>query len=99
MLNILLRLWLRRILQIKDRDPARPLRILTNIQISVDFLALTIMLHFAGGIENPFIVYYIFHMIMASIVLAPRESFIQVTLALILIGILSLFEYSGILPL
>jgi len=98
MLNILLRFWLKRILQIKDRDPARPLRILTNFQISADFLALTIMLHFAGGIENPFIVYYIFHMIMASIVLAPRDSFFQVTLALILIGILSLFEYSGILP-
>ncbi|HEC43602.1 MAG TPA: hypothetical protein ENI20_12320 [Bacteroides sp.] len=97
-LNILFYFWLRRILQRRDHDPAPWLRILTNTQIFADFLALTVMLHFSGGVENPFIIYYIFHMIMASIVLVPRESFIQVTLALLMIGILSLFEYSGILP-
>jgi signal transduction histidine kinase len=97
-LNILFYFWLRRILQRRDYDPAPWLRILTNTQIFADFLALTVMLHFSGGVENPFIIYYIFHMIMASIVLVPRESFIQVTLALLMVGILSLFEYSGILP-
>ncbi|MCK4854767.1 MAG: hypothetical protein KAT31_10905, partial [Bacteroidales bacterium] len=71
MLNILHRLWLMKIKRHKDRDPARPLRLLTNFQISTDFIVLTLLLHFSGGIENPFIVYFIFHMIMASIVLSP----------------------------
>ena len=98
LLNFMHYLWLKRIMQLEGRDTSRSLRLLINFQISTDFIALTIMLHFSGGIENPFIVYYIFHMIMASITLAPRESFLQVTFALILIGILSLFEYTGILP-
>jgi signal transduction histidine kinase len=37
-------------------------------------------------------------MIMASIVLSPRESFLQVTFALILIGIMTFSEYAGLLP-
>ena len=98
LLNILHRLLLMKIMKMGDRDTARALRLLTNFQISTDFIALTIMLHFSGGIENPFLLYYIFHMIMASIVLSPRESFLQVTFALILIGILSLSELFGLLP-
>ena len=41
-----------------------------NIQISTDLLILTVLLHFSGGIENPFVFYFIFHMIIASILLS-----------------------------
>jgi signal transduction histidine kinase len=98
MLNILHRLWLKRIIRSKDRDPARPLRLLTNFQISTDFIVLTLLLHFSGGIENPFIIYYIFHMIMASIVLSPWESYVQASFAWSLVILLSTLEYLGIIP-
>ncbi len=97
MLNILHRLWLMKIKRRKDRNPARPLRLLTNFQISTDFIVLTLLLHFSGGIENPFIVYFIFHMIMASIVLSPRESYLQASFAWSLVILLATLEYLSII--
>ena len=97
MLNILHRLWLMNIMRPKDRDPGWPLRLLTNFQISTDFIVLTLLLHFSGGIENPFIVYFIFHMIMASIVLSPRESYLQASFAWSLVILLATLEYLSII--
>jgi signal transduction histidine kinase len=68
-----------------------------NLQISTDLLILTILLHFSGGIENPFVFYFIFHMIIASILLSVRESYLQATFAILLFGLLVLLEYSQIL--
>ena len=76
----------------------RQLRLLTNFQISTDFIVLTLLLHFSGGVENPFIIYFIFHMVMASIVLSPRESYIQASFAWSLVIMLATLEYLGILP-
>ena len=73
-------------------------KLVLNFQISTDLVILTLLLHFSGGVENPFIIYYVFHMIISSIVLTPRESFFQTSFALILIGTLAFFEYSGIIP-
>ena len=98
LLNILHRLWLMKIRQRKDRDNTRPLKLLVNFQISTDFIVLTLLLHFSGGIENPFIVYFIFHMIMASIVLSPRESYMQAGFAWSLVILLAVFEYLGVIP-
>jgi signal transduction histidine kinase len=98
LLNILHRLWLMKIMLSKDRDPYRPLRLLTNFQISTDFVTLTLLLHFSGGIENPFIIYFIFHMIMASIVLSPWESYVQASFAWSLVILLATLEYLGIVP-
>ncbi len=96
-LNLLHRLLLLRFTKGTRSDPARFLKICSNIQISTDFLILTLLLHFSGGIENPFIVYFIFHMVMASIVLSPRESYIQASFAWSLVILLASLEYSGIL--
>ncbi|HEG44659.1 MAG TPA: HAMP domain-containing histidine kinase [Phycisphaerales bacterium] len=69
---------------------------IVNFQMSVDMVILTVLLHFAGGIENPFIIYFVFHMILASILLSARESYFQATLATILLTLLALLEYRGI---
>jgi len=83
----------------KDADRIFPgAKKLINLQISTDFVILTVMLHYSGGVENPFMIYYIFHMIMASIVLSPRESYQQVSLALLLIGLLTILEYTALVP-
>jgi signal transduction histidine kinase len=42
-----------------------------SIQVAVDILMLTVLMHLGGGIENPFISYYLFHIIIAAI-LVPR---------------------------
>lgn len=69
-----------------------------NFQISADLLTLTVLLHYSGGIENPFIIYFIFHMIIAGIILPVVESYLYATLAAVLVVLMVLLEYSEILP-
>ena len=69
-----------------------------NFQICTDLILLTVILHFSGGIENPFVFYFIFHMIIASILLSARESYLQATFAMLLFGLLLLSEHFEIIP-
>ena len=46
------------------------------VQIEVDLLALTAVLHFAGGVANPFLLFYVFHVIIATIILPRNLSFL-----------------------
>ncbi|MGE5280113.1 MAG: ATP-binding protein [Deltaproteobacteria bacterium] len=71
---------------------------IANAQITLDLLALGALIHLSGGIENPFIFYSIFHMIIASILLSRRESFFQATFAVALFTAVVALEYFGILP-
>ena len=66
-----------------------------NLQITIDFILLTIILHYSGGIENPFIVFFIFHMLVASISLSKLDSYIQTTIALVLFISLVFLENSN----
>ena len=68
-----------------------------NIQISLDLLILTTLIHFSGGIENPFIYYFIFHMIIASILLSRRASYLQATFAAVLFILMAGSEYFNFL--
>ena len=72
--------------------------IIINVQIIIDIIMLTGILHFSGGVENPFIIYYVFHMIIASILLSRLNSFITVTFSLISVGILAFSENTGVIP-
>jgi signal transduction histidine kinase len=96
LLNILHRLWLALIAGRKHAE--RSLRLSANFQISTDFIILTLLLHFSGGIENPFIIYFIFHMVMASIVLSPWESYLQASFAWSLVILLATLEFLGVIP-
>ncbi|MFZ0035599.1 MAG: HAMP domain-containing sensor histidine kinase [Sedimentisphaerales bacterium] len=96
--NIISLLLLKRLLKTKADDIAGPIRRIINLQISVDLIMLTILLHYSGGIENPIIVYFVFHMIIASILLSARESYLQATLAVSLITFLAVLEHKGIIP-
>jgi two-component system NtrC family sensor kinase len=67
-------------------------------QITLDLIALTALLHYAGGAENPFSWFFVFHVILASILLPERESYAVATLACGLFVCLTLGEYLGVLP-
>ncbi|UCC49019.1 MAG: hypothetical protein JSV41_02245, partial [Gemmatimonadota bacterium] len=67
-------------------------------QIAIDLLFLAILLHFSGGIENPFVVFFIFHVIVASILLSRLATFFHATLGLALASCVALGELFGILP-
>jgi len=69
-----------------------------NLQIALDLFFLTLLLHFVGGVENPFYAYYVFHIIIASILLPALATYLQATLALLLFGGLAALELSGLIP-
>src|SRR3989338_6050650 len=70
---------------IKGRESDVIINRIANAQISLDLLILAVLIHFSGGIENPFLFYFIFHMIIASILLNRRASFLQATFAALLL--------------
>ena len=90
---ILLRHYGRTIKDVSDRYIRRTI----NLQICVDLLLLTAIVHFSGGIENPLVFYFVFHMIISSILLSVRGSYLQATYAVLLFGLLVLLEYLGLI--
>jgi signal transduction histidine kinase len=89
---------LNRFMQATCARSRRRTKSMIDIQISTDLIILTILLHFSGGPENPLVLFFIFHMIIASILLSVWESFLQATLAVSLFGLLLLLESTGVVP-
>jgi signal transduction histidine kinase len=69
-----------------------------NTQIALDLVALTALVHFAGGIENPFVCYYVFHIVIASILLSRTATYLQAGLALALLAAMAGLEWAGAIP-
>lgn len=82
--------------RIKKTGSSTAINKISNAQISVDLLCLTGLLHFSGGVENPFIFYFIFHMIISGILLSRRASFLQATFAVFLFCAMAVSEYFGV---
>jgi len=70
----------------------------THLQIILDLVLLTLLLYFAGGALNPFSFFYIFHIIISSILLKRRDSFLQAGWALILFLVLVFLTSSARVP-
>ncbi|MBI2877645.1 MAG: PAS domain-containing protein [Candidatus Tectomicrobia bacterium] len=66
-------------------------------QVLLDLIALTLMLHFSGGIENPFFAFFVFHVIIASILLRKRESYLVAALTCVLFSSLVVLEHTGLI--
>lgn len=77
-----------------DRQLSRA-RAIATVQIVADLAVLTALLHLTGGIENPFFFYFVFHMIIASILLTRAASFYIASLATGLFFALVLSEHYG----
>jgi signal transduction histidine kinase len=69
-----------------------------NIQIGCDLLFLAALLHFSGGIENPFRCYYVFHIVIASILLSRRATYVHAGIAVGLVSLMAGLEAAGSIP-
>jgi signal transduction histidine kinase len=69
-----------------------------SIHIVLDLLTLTALLHFTGGIENPFIFYFVIHMIGASIALPQRVVYSLAGSAVLMVTTLVGLEYFEVIP-
>ncbi len=97
LINLITYYFLHRVKGISG-DNSKALKRIINFQTSGDLLVLAIILHFAGGIENPFYLYFFFQMVIASTLVSPLDSYLQATFALFLMAITACFECVGILP-
>ena len=65
------------------------------IQVEADIAILTAVLHFSGGVVNPFFLFYIFHVIMATIILPRNLSYGVGLTTILLFGLLVVNELHG----
>jgi PAS domain S-box-containing protein len=68
---------------------------LAMVQMEVDLLVLTAVLHFSGGVANPFFLFYVFHVIIATIILPRSLSFAVGMTAIALFGLLAVNELNA----
>ena len=66
-----------------------------NVQVIADLVCMTVLLHFSGGVDNPLSTFYVFHVIIASIMLPKGQSYAQALLAFCLFSALVFLEYTG----
>jgi signal transduction histidine kinase len=77
--------------------PRRGANRFAHLQITLDWVALTVLLHLSGGLQNPFVFYFVFHAILASLLLSRKASFIHATLATALVATVGVLESRGLI--
>jgi signal transduction histidine kinase len=91
-------IWLiARRLPTDDARNYRAAHLFANVQISTDWVFLASLLHFSGGVENPFTVFFVFHTVIASILLTRRAAYFQAVLGSALVAAMALLEAEGLL--
>jgi signal transduction histidine kinase len=58
---------------------------------------LAALIHYSGGVENPFAFYFIFHVIVAGALLSPIEAWLQAAIASVLFCGVVVLEHVGLL--
>lgn len=71
---------------------------LAQWQVALDWLAMISLIYFSGGVESPVIFFFLFHIILASILFPTRTAFGFTFLAILLLTVAALLEYFGVLP-
>jgi signal transduction histidine kinase len=71
---------------------------LASAQIYLDLILLTYLIYFSGGLENPFVFYYIFHMIISGILLSNRSAYLHATFAVLVLAAVAAAEIFGLIP-
>ena len=97
-LNILHNLILRRIPGKGSSGVIQKIKKEIHFQIVTDLVILTLIIHYSGGIENPLILFYFFHMIIASSIFSTLTSYFYVIFTLILASLLALLECYSVIP-
>lgn len=93
--NLSFYLFLKRIK--KTRIPAH-LYILGSVQIAIELLTFTLVMHKAGGIESISSIFYFLTIVSASLMFGARGSIITAIFSSLLINFLVIFEYYNIIP-
>jgi len=69
-----------------------------SAQFLTDWGALIVLVHLTGGIASPLLFFFVFHAILASILLPPRSAYLHALGGVLLVALLALIEGQGLLP-
>jgi signal transduction histidine kinase len=95
--NLVLMRQVRSIERLPPELVVRRIRQYTYSHILLDMMALTVLLHFTGGMENPFVFFFVFHIVLASIGLNYRIVYLLSAIAIVLVSLLFWLEYAGVI--
>ncbi|HEX2865627.1 MAG TPA: HAMP domain-containing sensor histidine kinase [Ignavibacteriales bacterium] len=71
---------------------------LSLLQMIMDLAALLLLVYYAGGIENPIYMFFIFHMIIGSLILPGFVIYTISAVVVLLLSLMAFFEYLGLIP-
>jgi signal transduction histidine kinase len=91
--NVFFHLTWRRLESVKSHD-VRSFALFAHVQISLDLLALYLMIYFTGGIYSPLTVFAVFHIILAGLLLSPLSCFVYCVFVVLATGALVALESS-----
>jgi signal transduction histidine kinase len=81
-----------------ENKKLRRLKNLVLFQIIIDLLLLTLLIHFSGGIENPFMFFYPFHIVISSILFSRKTSRRIAIFSILLLSLLAISEFFKLVP-
>jgi signal transduction histidine kinase len=67
-------------------------------QIGLDWAAMTALVALSGGAESPAIIFFLFHITIAALLLPHHRHFLYVSVAPVMVGAVAALEYAGVLP-
>jgi signal transduction histidine kinase len=95
--NVLFHQWHLRFVREKKLQTEDQLRSFTRWQVVSDFGSIFLFVHFTGGGSSPFVFFFIFHIIFASILLKHRTAWIFAASVALGMGLLTAAESIGYL--
>ena len=69
-----------------------------QLQVFVDYILLTLLLYFSGFLENPFLYFFVFHILLTAYLLPARLVFLFIVSLVSLLTGLSVLEYLRVVP-
>lgn len=85
---------------VREESPLRGFRPEDSffVQIILDLISLTAVLYFSDFCHNPFIIYYIFHMIIAGMYLRGNRPYLVAGASALMIAAIIFLENAGLIP-
>ncbi len=74
------------------------LHTIATAQVAFDWLALALFVHFTGGIESPAIPFFLFHLVIAALLLEERISNLYAAFVIGVVAVIAALEAIGWLP-
>ena len=94
--NVVLMYQVRSLVTVSGELVMRRITIYSIVHIVLDLLAFTAMLHFTGGIENPFLFFVVLHIVGGSTLLRRGPVLWIATQAFLMVVLLVVLEYAGV---